>query len=71
MPTAYKKWKADFIRSIPCQCKHHLSEPVKVLIDAVWSMPKSYSKSECEAAAIGASIQSRITTTWQKRCWTR
>ncbi len=53
MPTAYKKWKADFIRCIPYTAKVGLTGPVKVSIDASWVLPKSYTKNEREAALCG------------------
>lgn len=53
MPTAYKKWKDDFIRCIPYTAKIGLAGPVSVFIDARWAVPKSYSKIEREAALSG------------------
>ena len=53
MPTAYKKWKVDFIRCIQYTCKVGLSGPVEVFIDARWSIPKSYNKKEREDALRG------------------
>lgn len=52
MPTAYKKWKADFIRCIPYTCKVGLTGPLSVFIDPRWSVPKSYTKNE-RAEALG------------------
>jgi hypothetical protein len=53
MPTAYKKWKADFILCIPYGCKVGLTGPVSVSIDARWAMPKSYSKNHRAEALCG------------------
>jgi Holliday junction resolvase RusA-like endonuclease len=54
MPKEYTKWKQDFLACVPYQLKAACNERVSVFVEAVYKVPKSYSKTKREKALGGS-----------------